>query len=236
MNRIYGPELAARAFEKSGKLEMVAGEIATRRHECDFCGREVLEGDKISPWKPRAKFMDHDKLHALTGWSCIYCISLFQTQTARSGPGTGYVTAEGHFPIGKDEDRVRFLLDPPEGPFAVAVVEAQVQHVWQYVETGYDPNRIPIRMGTFNVIIDRPYVLELADLIERWETSGDKPRWVFIPSGIQNLRKGAEPRFTPTFTKDDGPETALIKDKMNGLNLGNYWALAAIGRRARKTR
>lgn len=233
MTILHAPTLAAKVFAEMDKLTYVDAEPAQQDCECDFCGIAIAAGSPAAHWKPGQKFQDFDKLHGQNQVACVPCLSLFKSTAARTGPGTGYVTEDGFFPLRKDEERERLILEPPEKPFAAALVTAQVQHVWPFSQMVYDPNRLEIRMGVHNVVIDRPRVLEAFGLARTWEEDGSKRRYVFVPTA-RDLKEGAEARFTTTFARDEGNLAASVRAATNGLSLGGYWALSTLLRRARK--
>lgn len=233
MKQIRASALAARAFN----LEPVAT-IDVDASYCAACATP-LEGKGV-PFEIKKSFGDTFQLADRDGRTlCGDCAALMDSREAAIGTGSGVVSAAGFQRLLSNRERLQFLLTPPEPPFAVAIVNAQRQHVWWMARTTYDQDLIPLQFGHRPLIIDRPLAIEAAEAILDYERNEleltGKTTFVFVPLS-RDLKSPADGGLTIRFQQDEGNQAKALRSLINNLSLGDLWAAMQIRAGVRETK
>lgn len=174
---------------------------------------------------------------------CASCATLLLSDAATaSHTGSGVATTTGFRRLLSNMERLDFLVDPPEPPFAVALVTAKRQHVWWMARTAYDRDRIPLQFGHRSFVIDRPRSISAADAVLEYERDSvdaaarDKSlraTFVFAPQS-RDLKSSNDGQYTPRFQLDQGNHALSLKAQLSRLSIGDMWAMTQLRAAARE--
>lgn len=225
MTPVRAPVLAAKAFALS--LPEV---VDVNYHDCIACGAP-LEGKGV-PYKPNKSFGDSFLLASPTSQaSCANCAGLMASTDATRGTGSGVATKDGFQRLLSNIERLRFLMDPPKPPFAVAMITAQRQHAWWMARTSYDRDLILMQFGHRPLTIDRPLAIKAAQAVLDYEAEAaerlGKPTYVFAPLS-RELKSPNDGDMTFRFQSDESDQAKAVRHLVNKLSLGDLWAMMQI--------
>ena len=155
--------------------------------------------------------------------TCGPCKAL-RHRTALTGASASGFISEGKFSrLLSTDERLLFLLDPPSKPFAVAIVNAQQQHVWWHTPASYDRNYFVIRYGSRTLDVDRLAAIEIAEKVRAFEEANKKYSRALY-SFTKNLKAQHDGHLKGAFSKDDSLEAVALKQSLIPLSLGTRWA------------
>lgn len=225
MTPVRASQLAAQAFDLP-----LNQTVPVNVHRCAACS-EALNGQGI-PFKPRKSFGDSFLLAERdSNIVCAPCDALLTSTFATSKfTGSGAVSASGFNRLFSNEERFHFLVNPPEPPFAVAIITAQRQHVWWMAKTSYDKDLIPLQFGHRRLMIDRPLAVDLALAIVDFEKNSaaeGRPTYIFKPLD-RDLKSPGDGEMWPRFLRDQSEAAIALRKRLSNITLGDLWALTQI--------
>lgn len=198
-----------------------------------------LEGLAV-PFSPGANYNDYfqmaddagDLLHPLVA-------AVMKDKEASGTTGSGVASAAGFSRLLSNRERLLFLMDPPEPPFAVAIVNAQRQHVWWMARTSYDRDHIAVQFGHRRLTIDRPKAIAAARAWLDYEAMtgvrDGKPILALVPLS-RDLKSPDDGLPTIRFQRDQSEEAAALRSVLTDLSMGDLWAAFQIRAAVRETR
>ena len=247
MKMIYNTELAARAVG----VRLPPGEKALENTSCTYCGRPIAIGDLCEPLKiGRGAFMDDAWFATRSNVACLNCIAMTSSQVAKKLGSANCIvySAEGALPIAKDASRTWFLLTPPKPPFVVtASGTINFQHVVWKAPVTYSTDLIyvawPSRIMTIRhkVLLQATKVcrsisedvLLAKEAAQAAEKRLKKPikdmshPFIYLDRELRNLNH-AQIRPDVRALAVSNPSIARGIAFLNGLSLGETWALATL--------
>lgn len=222
MQKLHPPSALARALALPA-----ANPVQTNEPSCAFCGCD-LEGQGV-PYKPKGAFGDYRLMAFPTsGHICPGCSALQNRDAMSGGKSAGVVTAAGFSRVGKSETYLAALASPPNEPFAFAIHNAQLQHVWWHAPVNYNRDVFTIRYGFESLLVDRRLAINLANLIlayEATQVATQKIKYFRVLRPLSDNLKGAgDGAYTAAFVKSDDPEALALKAKLMPATFGTLWA------------
>lgn len=219
-------QLAAAAFDltvDTDRLEPFSGDCAACGHPIDGLAHNFKAGPKFGD---RFLMAHRDADHI-----CGTCDALMRSALPTTGVGSGVVSKKGFERLLSNKERIAFLMEPPEPPFAVAFINAQRQHVWWMARMTYDKDLIAVQFGHRQFTIDRPKAISAARAIldyEAYASARDKKNcFVFAPLS-RDLKSTSDGQRTLRFERDEDPRALALAPIINALSLGDLWAAMQI--------
>lgn len=234
--RINVSDLAVAAFGLTPHTQ--AAHRLNRQVRCGACGT-AIESLAIPFDAPRS-FHDFQMMADTTSaYICLPCSALMTSEVATNVQASGVVHEGGFNRLSSNVERLRFFMEPPKPPFAVAIVNAKRQHVWWMAKVCYDPDLIPIQFGHRRLLIDRQRAIAAAKAVLEYEAqalSRDKrTSFVFLPIS-RDLKSPDDGMMTHRFMRDESPEAQRVRGIINSLSFGDLWAAQQIRAAVRELR
>jgi len=163
---------------------------------CALCARPIANGDLSSATKVALGrgFTDYGYLVAGAEWVCGFCMAINSSLEAQKLLQKCVITAEGVYPLDKDQYRAWFWLSPPATPFVVTInnsITAKLNQFWQATAT-LDQRLIAINVDGVAYQVSRPRLekaLEVAAYLVQQHDQVDRKK-ERMPSPFCVLHRG----------------------------------------------
>lgn len=227
------------AIEAAGLLPEGA-DICDGRHVgqcCAVCGVALVPGDPVDALSLPASFTNQSSLAYPGGkWRCGACTAVMTRSVFQMGASTVLVSRDGIFPIVRKEHRAWAFMTPPSGPFAIAIQNAQQQHVLWRAPVSLSPELIMLRVGEQVMKIRHSILMAArgeAIAIDELNRSKGRP----VKGGVENpfvndwkLQSATGGRFKQWLLKmiEEGVVSQGQFPSLFQLNGAEAWALTAV--------
>lgn len=195
---------------------------------CGFCAAP-LEGEGV-PISMAVTFSDQALMaDSAASYSCQGCAAILTRDCMMAAKTAGLVTASGFSRVAKSHTFLLALADPPAEPFAFAIHNAQLQHLWWHVPVNYNRDRIKVRYGFETLVIDRLAAVDLTDAILAYEagraTSAAAKNFRVLRPLSNNLKSAADAGMTAGFMRADDDAATTLRHRLNQISFGTIWAI-----------
>lgn len=205
---------------------------------CAVCGAKLVTGEPIDTLALPPSFTNQSSLADSGGkWRCGACTAVMVRSVFQMGMSTILITGDGVFPIVRKEHRSWLFLTPPEPPFAIAIQNAQQQHVLWRAPVSLSKDLLMIRVGERLVRIRRPHLLAARDAAQHLHSirkTAGRP----VKDGVENPFINEWKMLSQSGGQLKGWAMKLIQDqekplpaehmsRLLSLNAGEAWALTA---------
>lgn len=167
--------------------------IGVIKGTCCVCGEQNIIGDPIKKVLS-SNFTDTDILKP-GDIVCIYCSACIgflkkNTETLRC---TSFICTKENLIKLKREDCYKYIIHPPDPPFAFGVTRSYKKHIAYKTIINYEKDIFYIRTDNYTVKIKRKEDAKLLKIISKWYTRKSKTQTYFtkneIMNGCMNIKK-----------------------------------------------
>jgi CRISPR type IV-associated protein Csf1 len=162
--------------------------------------------------------------------SCQGCAAVMTKECMMAAKTAGVVTAGGFTRVAKSHTFLLALADPPSEPFAFAIHNAKLQHVWWNAPVNYSRDGlVKVRYGFETLVIDRLEAIALSNAILAYEaskatTAATKHFRVLRPLS-SNLKSAADAGLTAAFSRADDDAAKALRARLHQISFGTFWAI-----------